>query len=48
VLRNFGQGSVAENSGIVVQAHETPRGLQASEVLEITPPDPELDAGRPA
>jgi CspA family cold shock protein len=40
VLRNFGQGSVAENSGIVVQAHETPRGLQANEVLEITPPDP--------
>jgi hypothetical protein len=46
VLRNFGQGSVAENSGIVVQAHETPRGLQANEVLEITPPDPELEAAR--
>jgi len=40
VLRNFGQGSVAENSGIVVQAHETPRGMQANEVLEISPPDP--------
>jgi CspA family cold shock protein len=46
VLRNFGQGSVAENSGIVVQAHETPRGLQANQVLAITPPDPELDAAR--
>ena len=48
VLRNFGQGSVAENSGIVVHAHETPRGLQASEIVEITPPDPELDAERSA
>jgi CspA family cold shock protein len=46
VLRNFGQGSVAENSGIVVQAHETPRGLQASEVLEIAPPDPDTQADR--
>ena len=46
VLRNFGQGSVAENSGIVVQAHETPRGLQANEVLEITPPDPEVATER--
>jgi CspA family cold shock protein len=46
VLRNFGQGSVAENSGIVVQALETPRGLQANQVLAITPPDPELDAAR--
>jgi CspA family cold shock protein len=40
VLRNFGQGSVAEGAGIVVAAHETPRGLQAHDVLEITPPDP--------
>ncbi|MCU4654201.1 cold shock domain-containing protein [Roseibacterium sp. SDUM158016] len=40
VLRNFGQGSVAENSGISVLTHETPRGLQALEVLEITPPEP--------
>lgn len=46
VLRNFGQGSVAENSGIVVQAHETPRGMQAGEVLEITPPDPGVEAAR--
>jgi CspA family cold shock protein len=40
VLRNFGQGSVAEGSGIVVAVHETPRGLQANDVLEIEPPDP--------
>jgi CspA family cold shock protein len=46
VLRNFGQGSVAESSGIVVRAHETPRGLQAGEVLEITPPDPSDEAAR--
>ncbi len=44
VLRNFGQGSVAENSGIIVVTLATPRGLQAQEVLEITPPGPE-DAG---
>jgi CspA family cold shock protein len=48
VLRNFGQGSVAEHSGIVVHAHETPRGLQASEVVEITPPDPDTEAERHA
>jgi CspA family cold shock protein len=46
VLRNFGQGSVAEHSGIVVKAHETPRGLQANEVLDITPPDTEEEAAR--
>lgn len=46
VLRNFGQGSVAENSGIVVQAHQTPRGLQANEILEISPPDPDTHADR--
>ena len=38
VLRNFGQGSVADGSGIVVVVQETARGRQASEVLEITPP----------
>ncbi len=48
VLRNFGQGSVAEGSGIVVQAHETPRGLQANVVHEITPPDPQAETERDA
>jgi CspA family cold shock protein len=38
VLRNFGQGSVADGSGIVVIVQETARGSQAVEVLEITPP----------
>jgi CspA family cold shock protein len=47
VLRNFGQGSVAENSGIAVLTHETPRGLQAHEVVEIRPPDHQEVADRP-
>ncbi len=38
VLRNFGQGSVADGSGIVVVVQETQRGSQAVEVLEISPP----------
>lgn len=38
VLRNFGQGSVADGSGIVVIIQETQRGSQAVEVLEISPP----------
>ncbi|PTV94639.1 putative cold-shock DNA-binding protein [Rhodobacter aestuarii] len=41
VLRNFGQGSVADNAGIRVIVQATPRGAQAIEVLEISPPDPE-------
>ncbi|MDG4648396.1 cold shock domain-containing protein [Roseibacterium sp. SDUM158017] len=48
VLRNYGQGSVAEGSGITVLVHETPRGLQASEVVEIVPPDPEVMTERSA
>lgn len=42
VLRNFGQGSVADNAGIRVQVQATPRGAQAVEVLEISPPEAEL------
>lgn len=38
VLRNFGQGSVADGAGIRVKVRNTPRGVQAVEVLEITPP----------
>lgn len=37
-LRNYGQGSVCERAGIKVSVQQTPRGLQAVEVLEITPP----------
>jgi CspA family cold shock protein len=38
VLRNFGQGSVADSSRIAILAQETDRGFQAIEVLEINPP----------
>ncbi|MEM1274640.1 MAG: cold shock domain-containing protein [Pseudomonadota bacterium] len=39
VLRNFGQGSVADNSRITVVVHRTPRGVQAQEILELAPPE---------
>ena len=39
VLRNFGQSSVADGSGIEISVQETERGIQAVEVLSITPPD---------
>ncbi len=39
VLRNFGQGSVAEDSKISVLAQSTERGIQAVEVLQIEPPE---------
>lgn len=39
VLRNFGQGSVADGSGITVRIQATQRGVQAVEVLKIDPPE---------
>jgi CspA family cold shock protein len=39
VLRNFGQGSVADNAGITVNVQQTPRGAQAVEIIEIRPPE---------
>lgn len=39
VLRNFGQSSVAEGARVAAIIQKTPRGMQAVEVLEITPPD---------
>ena len=39
VLRNYGQGSVAEEARITVRVQATPRGVQASEVLAIAPPE---------
>jgi CspA family cold shock protein len=39
VLRNFGQSSVADGAGIVLEVQDTPRGVQAIAVLEITQPD---------
>lgn len=38
VLRNFGQGSVADGSLIEIAVQQTERGLQAIEVLSISPP----------
>ena len=38
VLRNFGQGSVADGAGITVKVQRTGRGVQAVEVLQIEPP----------
>ncbi len=39
VLRNFGQGSVADGAGITVRIQKTQRGVQAVEVLKIEPPE---------
>ncbi|MCC6304838.1 MAG: CspA family cold shock protein [Rhodobacteraceae bacterium] len=39
VLRNFGQGSVAEGAGIEVMVQDSRRGPQAALVLRILPPD---------
>jgi CspA family cold shock protein len=44
VLRNFGQGSVADNARIDVMVQRTPRGAQAVEVLAIEPPEGEEGA----
>ncbi len=38
VLRNFGQGSIADGAGITVRVQQTQRGVQAVEVLSIEPP----------
>ena len=48
VLRNFGQGSVADGSEIELNVHETNRGWQAVEVLAITPPVSSSDASASA
>lgn len=39
VLRNFGQGSVADGSSITVSVIKTDRGMQALAVLELEPPE---------
>ncbi len=45
VLRNFGQSSVADGSGISLVAQTTQRGMQAVEVLAIEPPETDDEAG---
>ncbi len=37
VLRNFGQNSVAEGTGITVRVQNTERGVQALEVVDLCP-----------
>ncbi|MCC5975822.1 MAG: cold shock domain-containing protein [Rubellimicrobium sp.] len=39
VVRNFGQGSVADGSTITVSVVRTDRGMQALAVLELEPPE---------
>lgn len=39
VLRNFGQGSIADASSVELKVQRTERGLQAVEVLSVTPPE---------
>ena len=39
VLRNFGQSSVADGATIEVVTHRTDRGVQAVEVVSISPPE---------
>lgn len=41
VLRNFGQSSVADDAVIDLEVQSTPRGVQATFVHEIRPPDDE-------
>ncbi|WP_425090677.1 cold-shock protein [Tropicimonas sp. S265A] len=39
VLRNFGQSSVADGARVQIRVQETPRGIQATEVVTIAPPE---------
>lgn len=45
VLRNFGQNSVAEGTGIVVRVQNTDRGAQALEVVSLTPTNQDKQDG---
>lgn len=39
VLRNYGQSSVADAAAVEIEVQETARGVQATEVLAISPPE---------
>lgn len=41
VLRNFGQSSIADGAGIEIVTHRTDRGVQAVEIVSISPVDRE-------
>ncbi|MGB5557807.1 MAG: cold shock domain-containing protein [Paracoccaceae bacterium] len=38
VLRNYGQGSIADSTWVEISVQETARGVQALEIFSITPP----------
>ncbi len=44
VLRNFGQGSIADNAAVEIGVQETARGVQAIEIFSITPPKADSSA----
>ncbi|MBE1284651.1 MAG: cold shock domain-containing protein [Rhodobacteraceae bacterium] len=45
VLRNFGQSSVADGARIEILTHQTDRGVQAVEIVKISPPEREESMG---
>ena len=45
VLRNFGQSSIADGASVEIAVQKTPRGIQAVEILDVKPPEPEEGAG---
>ncbi len=45
VLRNFGQGSVADNSSIEIIAQKTDRGIQAVSIESLSPPEAPATSG---
>ncbi|WP_152467045.1 cold-shock protein [Sulfitobacter sp. THAF37] len=47
VLRNFGQSSVADGARVEVLAHRTERGVQATQVRAIHPPENAQSAALP-
>jgi CspA family cold shock protein len=44
VLRGFGQSSVPEGAEIRMRVQRSPRGYQATEVIDVTPPEAQADA----
>ncbi|MEH6836915.1 MULTISPECIES: cold-shock protein [Falsihalocynthiibacter] len=45
VLRNFGQSSISEGAEVEIEIHDTSRGIQATRVLAIKPPQKNSDTG---
>jgi CspA family cold shock protein len=45
VLRNFGQGSIGDGSGVTMRIQRSERGLQAVEILSIEEPEPDQPRG---